>query len=83
MEALASGKPVICVNEGGPLEYLNTKNSFLFNGINGLVEILRSTNEADFMKMRDDCSSTAKKFDVKAIVQRIEEDILSVKEEFY
>jgi len=42
LEAIASGKPVICVNEGGPLEYLNISNSILFKNENQLKRFIKT-----------------------------------------
>jgi glycosyltransferase involved in cell wall biosynthesis len=71
LEALASGKPVICVNEGGPLEYLNSGNSFLFDDIDGLVRILASTGTETLVSMKDACIKTAEYFDTSEFVKRI------------
>ncbi|MEA3558237.1 MAG: glycosyltransferase [Candidatus Thermoplasmatota archaeon] len=83
LEAMASGKPVICVNEGGPLEYLDKDVSFLFNDIEGLSKILMEKSEEDFTGMKDACLRKARKFDTKIFAGRIMEDIMTIKEEFY
>jgi len=75
LEAMASGKPVVCVGEGGPLEYLNEKNSFIFKDIEGLVHILKTKSKQDFVNMKTDCMMTSRFFDVKEVGKRIREDI--------
>ncbi|MGA1820245.1 MAG: glycosyltransferase [Thermoplasmatota archaeon] len=78
LEALASGKPVISVNEGGPLEYLNDRNSFLFNDIEGLVRILRSIESERFSSMKKNCIETARYFDIKAFTARVVKVVHSI-----
>lgn len=83
LEAMASGKPVICVNEGGPLEYLNEKNSFLFNNVVELRKIIHRCNIEQFEAMKNDCIKTAKKFDVKIVAREIMKTIKEILEENY
>lgn len=62
IDALASGKPVLCVNEGGPLEYLNAQNSILFDSIEELREIIDNTDVEKLVSMKDACLQTAKRY---------------------
>jgi len=83
VEALASGKPVICVNEGGPLEYLNHSNSFLYRDVDGLADILSGKNDPDFISMKENCLKTASYFDVKVFIKRLRAEMKTIMEEFY
>jgi glycosyltransferase involved in cell wall biosynthesis len=71
IEAMASGKPVICVNDGGPLEYLNRSNSFLFNDIKELRMIVNKYKISDYEAMKDACLKSAKRFDVSVVAGKI------------
>ncbi|MBN1539638.1 MAG: glycosyltransferase [Candidatus Thermoplasmatota archaeon] len=83
LEAMASGKPVLCVNEGGPLEYLNGKVSFLFEDAGGLRGIVQKNSIDDYTSMRDDCLSLARRFDRPVIAGRMRKEIELILEEFY
>ncbi|MGA1792803.1 MAG: glycosyltransferase [Thermoplasmatota archaeon] len=83
LEAMASGKTVISVNEGGPLEYLNERNSFLFDDIGGLVKVLSCFDDEDALRKREDCIKDAKRFDTGEVAKRIMEDIEGIMKEFY
>jgi len=83
VEALASGKPVICINEGGPLEYLNPKNSILFSNLKELREIIHWYRIEDFESMKFACLDTAKQFDSKVIAEKIKETASEILDEFY
>jgi glycosyltransferase involved in cell wall biosynthesis len=83
LEAMASGKPVLCVNEGGPLEYLDPSNSMLFDDIDGLVKLLEEAKDQDLSAMKENCIETAKRYDTKVVASRIRNEIDSIMEEFY
>ncbi|MGA1872849.1 MAG: glycosyltransferase [Thermoplasmatota archaeon] len=83
LEAMASGKPVICVGEGGPLEYLNEGNSFIFKDVEGLAGILGNFDDSKALGMREGCIRTARHFDSKEVAGRIREDIEGIMKEFY
>jgi glycosyltransferase involved in cell wall biosynthesis len=83
LEAMASGKPVLCVNEGGPLEYLDPSNSMLFENEKGLVKLLKDVKDQDLSQMKENCIETAKRYDTKVVASRIRSEIDSVMREFY
>ena len=83
LEAMASGKPVLCVNEGGPLEYLNDKISFLFDDVTGLRELIKAHDTDDYASMKDDCIRLAGGFDRRAVAKRMKREIELILEEFY
>jgi glycosyltransferase involved in cell wall biosynthesis len=83
IEAMASGKPVICVNDGGPLEYLDKSNSFLFNDIKELRAIVNKYKINDYEAMKDNCLKSAKKFDVAVIANKIMKNAKEIVKENY
>ncbi len=83
LEAMASGKPVLCVNEGGPLEYLDPSNSMLFDDVEGLSKLLKEVKDRDLSGMKKSCIDTAKRFDTKVVASRIRTEIDSIMDEFY
>ncbi len=83
IEALASSKPIISINEGGPLEYLNERNSFLFNDINGLRNIILTHSIDDYESMKNECLNTAKRFDIKEIGIKLLSIIKEINNENY
>ena len=83
LEAMASGKPVFCVNEGGPLEYLDSSTSFLFNDIDGLVKLLKSVKDEQMTAMKNACIEKAKEFDAPKVADRIKNEMMAVLKEFY
>ncbi|MFW3145878.1 MAG: glycosyltransferase [Thermoplasmatota archaeon] len=83
LEALASGKPVFCVGEGGPMEYLNNSNSFLFRDEDGLAAALGSCDDDAIKRMKADCMKSAEYFDVKKVARRIKDDLVEILAEFY
>jgi len=83
IEAMASGKPVICVNDGGPLEYLDRSNSFLFNDVKELREIVNKYKISDYEAMKDDCLRSAKKFDVSVVAKKIMKNVKEIIKENY
>ncbi|MCK5774385.1 MAG: glycosyltransferase, partial [Thermoplasmata archaeon] len=83
LEAMASGKPVLCVNEGGPLEYLNDKVSFLFDDAKGLRGLIKAHDTDDYASMESDCKQLAGEFDRGTIAKRMKREIKLILEEFY
>jgi glycosyltransferase involved in cell wall biosynthesis len=83
VEAMASGKPVVCVNDGGPLEYLDKSNSFLFDDVKGLRAIVNRYKTSDYEAMKDDCIKSAKKFDVAEIANKIMKNAKEIIRENY
>jgi len=83
LEAMASGKPVLCVNEGGPLEYLDPSNSMLFDDVEGLAKLLKDVKDKDLSGMKNSCIDTAKRFDTKVVSSRIRTEMDSILDEFY
>ena len=83
LEAMASGKPVLCVNEGGPLEYLNDRVSFLFDDVKGLRELIKAHDIDDYVSMKDDCIGLAGGFDRGTVAKRMRREIELILEEFY
>lgn len=76
LEAMASGKPVISVNEGGPREYIREGyNGYLFRNISELKKILKEKGDKDFLKLRHQCIKTAKKFNVKNFIASFKRNI--------
>lgn len=83
LEAMACGKPVISIGEGGPLEYLDASVSYLYKDIEEMARIMKNTDMADYIKQKDACIERAKEYDTKVFAQRIMEDVKGVLEEFY
>ncbi|MBN1390536.1 MAG: glycosyltransferase [Candidatus Thermoplasmatota archaeon] len=83
LEAMASGKPVIAVREGGPLEYLNDGNSILFDDIEGLERALLKHTDQDYLGMKDRCRRDAMRFDTPVVAERIMGEIHGVMKDFY
>ncbi len=71
IEALASGKPVLSVAEGGPLEYLNDKNSFMFSDVKGLNKAIRKADEDVCNQMKKACRRSSKRYDSAQVAKRI------------
>lgn len=78
IEAMASGKPVICVQEGGPLEYLDEKVAFFFRSTDELRNIILERSMDEFISMKGDCMERAKRFDTKTVSDRILTEIGSI-----
>ncbi len=83
LEAMASGKPVLCVNEGGPLEYLNDNVSFIFDGVKGLKRLIDAHDIDDYASMKDECIKVAKTFDTAVVAERMRGEIEQILSEFY
>jgi glycosyltransferase involved in cell wall biosynthesis len=83
IEAMASGKPVICVNEGGPLEYLDDKVAYFFDDIDGLRKILSGLSMPDLDSKKNDCLARARRFDSRVVSDRIMTEIKGILNEFY
>lgn len=71
IEALASGKPVISVREGGPLEYLEEGvNGFFFDTVSGLRQKVSTLSIEELESMKDDCIRTSKQFDTSNFIKK-------------
>ncbi len=69
LEAMASGKPVLSVREGGPLEYiLDNVNGFFFDDISGLKTLIETLPYEKLKMMKHECEETAKKFDTSKFI---------------
>jgi len=76
LEAMAAGKPVVAVNEGGYKEtVLNEKNGRLVNP--DIDEIVKAVKEISKNpeKYRKECEKQAKKFDVKVFIKKMKKEI--------
>ena len=83
LEAMASGKPVLCVNEGGPLEYLTDDVSLLFDDAKGLKELIKGHTTEDYVSMKASCIRAAKEFDCSEVAKRMRVEIDLILKEFY
>lgn len=83
LEAMASGKPVLCINEGGPLEYLNDKVSFLFYDEKGLRKLINEHSTEDYVSMKEACLRAASEFDCIKVAKRMRCEIDRILDEFY
>jgi len=84
VEALASGKPIICINEGGPLEYLQPgENSVIFRDVNELRMIVNTYRTELYDSMKDQCLKAAMKFDATRIFGKMRKIIHEITEERY
>lgn len=82
VEALASGKPILCISEGGPLEYLNDgKNCLLFNDATQLREIIDNCKPKTLDAMESECLKSASKFDSNTIFAKMRECIAEIIDE--
>lgn len=76
LEAMASGKPVISVRDGGPLEYVvEGENGFYFDTISELrlkIDTLSIDTLSDekLESMKYKCMETAEKFDTSVFIKR-------------
>jgi len=71
LEAMASGKPVISVREGGPLEYVvEGVNGFYFDTIPELRRRISTLSDEKFESMRYECMKTAEKFDTSVFIRK-------------
>ncbi|MBN1539230.1 MAG: hypothetical protein JW939_03725 [Candidatus Thermoplasmatota archaeon] len=68
---------------GGPLEYLNERNSILFDDIEGLERALMGHTNQDYIEMKERCIKDAMRFDIQEATRRIKDKIRSVLKEFY
>ncbi len=84
VEAMASGKPVIAVNEGGYKEtILDGKTGYLINNINeyNLAEKIRELSEElkdkkKVLKYKEDCFKRAENFDINVFIKKINKEIM-------
>ena len=71
IEAMASGKPVISVHEGGPLEYVvEGVNGFYFNTISELKHKICALSDDKLDSMKYECIKTAEKFDTSVFIKK-------------
>ena len=83
VEAMASGKPVVAVNEGGFKESVTEKTGKLvkadpkeiMNAINDISDELKITPE----KYRNECIKQAKKFDEDIFIRKIKNELDTLK----
>ncbi|KAF5422764.1 MAG: Glycosyltransferase involved in cell wall bisynthesis [Candidatus Methanomarinus sp.] len=74
LEAMASGKPVISVHEGGPLEYVvEGVNGFYFDTISELQHKICTLSDEKLESMKYDCIKTAEMFDTSVFIKKIGE----------
>ncbi len=78
IEAMASGKPVISVKEGGPMEYLDCKVAFFFSTVDELRSIIQEKSMDEFTSMKGACMERARRFDTKTVSDRILTEIGSI-----
>jgi len=71
IEAMASGKPVISVREGGPLEYVvEGVNGFYFDTISELRRKMCTLSDEKLESMKHECMKTAEKFDTSVFIKK-------------
>ncbi len=71
LEAMASGKPVISVREGGPLEYVvEGVNGFYFDTIAELKQKINTLSDEALESMKYGCIKTAEKFDTTVFIKK-------------
>jgi glycosyltransferase involved in cell wall biosynthesis len=83
VEALASGKPVLCVSEGTPTEFIDDKVGYFFKDVKGLTKLIKSHTTEDYATMQENCIERAKRFDTKTVAEKIMKEIKGIKKEFY
>lgn len=80
LEAMASGKPVLSIRSGGPLEYVvEGVNGFYFDTIEELKSKISTLSDERLQGMKQDCIITAQKFDTSIFIKKFKnvlEDIL-------
>lgn len=82
IEAMASGKIVLAVNEGGYKEtVVHGKTGYLLPPEKiAFVEIIRKLNPDQMLAMRDACIQQAKRFDVPVFINKIQRKITETME---
>jgi len=71
VEAMASGKPVIAVNEGGFRETVTEKTGLLINAdLNSIIEAIKYTSNKP-EKYKESCIEQAKSFDISIFSKNI------------
>jgi len=71
LEAMASGKPVISVREGGPLEYVvEGVNGFYFDSVSELRHKISTLSYEEAESMKYECIKTAEKFDTTVFIKK-------------
>ena len=80
VEAMASGKPVIAVNEGGYLEsVIDRKTGVLIDPhIGNIIEAIHIISHNP-EKYRKKCEEQARKFDKSIFIEKIKEKVLNFK----
>ena len=74
LEAMASGKPVISVREGGPLEYVvEGVNGFYFDTVSELQRKICALSDEKLESMKHGCMKTAEKFDTSVFIKKFGE----------
>ena len=74
LEAMASGKPVISVREGGPLEYVvEGVNGFYFDTVSELQRKICTLSDEKLESMKHECMKTAEKFDTSVFIKKFGE----------
>ena len=71
LEAMASGKPVLSIRSGGPLEYVvEGVNGFYFDTIEELKSEISTLSDERLQGMKRDCIITAQKFDTSIFIKK-------------
>lgn len=76
LEAMASGKPVVAVNEGGYKETVinNVTGKLVESNINGILKGVKDINKNP-KTYKNDCIKQAIKFDTKIFIKKMKEEI--------
>lgn len=74
LEAMASGKPVFSIREGGPLEYVvEGVNGFYFDTISELRRKIGTISDEELKNMQHACITTANQFDTSTFIKKFSE----------
>ena len=76
LEAMASGKPVVAVNEGGYKETVidNLTGKLINADVNEIIKAVKEISE-NSRKYRKACEKRAKEFDLNIFTKRLEDEI--------
>jgi len=83
IESMASGKPCIAANEGGPKEtIIDGKTGFLIEPTEeNIIKYVKMMSKDLAKSMKDDCIKRAREFDVDIFIKKIKEIIKAVENE--